>query len=405
MNTSHENDSPEMDSWFPICRVDVHNSPSYVQEENQRSMGSRSSLPAYGSYAIHPFVPDQDTQEDDIDRLFVEVTKGNDNAVTLHKVALCFVQSSQDIGGRTTNVSSPWTWRDHTVEATSLLLPLSCSMRASLFETQRIMFPPPGSNYWKRMFMTADPRGESFEILSIALRWKPSSGTFSLFDGKRISLQLLGTNKVGGAFQSVVLSVTIVAPHLQNFYDERDALLFYMARGLQNGMVQTFLRFLDRDIARFASVITYSTREMDVQVGNNLEDVDLDEANITGRVRNDPSSTRKENQVYMEYGTAEATEEVIEDFDAADRPTQYRIRPARVRELSRFPVFAAGTDLEDELCSICQCNFEAGQDVRKLVCIGRHMFHRGCIDEWLLTSFSCPIDRTDFTKAIDEETC
>ncbi|KAF8342184.1 uncharacterized protein EI90DRAFT_3285286 [Cantharellus anzutake] len=50
-----------------------------------------------------------------------------------------------------------------------------------------------------------------------------------------------------------------------------------------------------------------------------------------------------------------------------------------------------------ETCPICIVDFENGDDVRVLPCEGKHRFHQGCVDQWLLElSTSCPICRADF---------
>lgn len=55
---------------------------------------------------------------------------------------------------------------------------------------------------------------------------------------------------------------------------------------------------------------------------------------------------------------------------------------------------------EKELqCSICLCEFEGEEEVRRLPC--KHYFHRGCIDGWLRISRACPMCNTDIAKALD----
>ncbi|KAF9049771.1 hypothetical protein BJ165DRAFT_947767 [Panaeolus papilionaceus] len=50
-----------------------------------------------------------------------------------------------------------------------------------------------------------------------------------------------------------------------------------------------------------------------------------------------------------------------------------------------------------ETCPICIVDFEEGDDLRVLPCEGKHRFHQGCVDPWLLKlSSSCPICRQDF---------
>ena len=47
-----------------------------------------------------------------------------------------------------------------------------------------------------------------------------------------------------------------------------------------------------------------------------------------------------------------------------------------------------------ETCPICIVDFEEGDDLRVLPCEGKHRFHQGCVDPWLLElSSSCPLCR------------
>lgn len=44
-------------------------------------------------------------------------------------------------------------------------------------------------------------------------------------------------------------------------------------------------------------------------------------------------------------------------------------------------------------CTICLCEFEDGEDVRRLPCM--HLFHVPCVDQWLGLNKRCPICRVD----------
>ena len=58
---------------------------------------------------------------------------------------------------------------------------------------------------------------------------------------------------------------------------------------------------------------------------------------------------------------------------------------------------AAMADLDgdqEEQCPICLIEFEEGDDIRVLPCEKEHVYHKTCIDPWLLdVSSSCPLCR------------
>jgi len=51
----------------------------------------------------------------------------------------------------------------------------------------------------------------------------------------------------------------------------------------------------------------------------------------------------------------------------------------------------ARTPLDQTDCMVCLCSFEEGESVRLLPC--NHIFHTGCVDEWLGRDAHCPICR------------
>lgn len=48
---------------------------------------------------------------------------------------------------------------------------------------------------------------------------------------------------------------------------------------------------------------------------------------------------------------------------------------------------------EKEKCTICLCEYESNEHVRRLPCM--HLFHLQCIDQWLPSNKKCPICRVD----------
>merc|ERR1712125_78940 len=62
---------------------------------------------------------------------------------------------------------------------------------------------------------------------------------------------------------------------------------------------------------------------------------------------------------------------------------------------SSAPV-AGGTTEVCTSCMVCLADFTKGEWCRRLPC--RHVFHQGCIDEWLTRANSCPICKGPATK-------
>ncbi|XP_054719013.1 E3 ubiquitin-protein ligase arkadia-C-like [Uloborus diversus] len=53
-----------------------------------------------------------------------------------------------------------------------------------------------------------------------------------------------------------------------------------------------------------------------------------------------------------------------------------------------------------EKCTICLCEFEDDEDVRRLPCM--HLFHIECVDQWLTTNKRCPICRVDIEEHLKD---
>lgn len=51
-------------------------------------------------------------------------------------------------------------------------------------------------------------------------------------------------------------------------------------------------------------------------------------------------------------------------------------------------------------CSICTCEYESGDDIRRLNRC-RHEFHETCIDTWLAARNNCPVCRTEVIASIN----
>lgn len=56
---------------------------------------------------------------------------------------------------------------------------------------------------------------------------------------------------------------------------------------------------------------------------------------------------------------------------------------------------------QEEYCVLCLSGIEEGSEVRDLKC--RHLFHRGCLDRWLLLAATCPLCRCRLLLAAWED--
>lgn len=73
------------------------------------------------------------------------------------------------------------------------------------------------------------------------------------------------------------------------------------------------------------------------------------------------------------------------------------------KRLARSNSSLDGDSNEDntEKCTICLCEFEEGEDVRRLPCM--HLFHVSCVDQWLTTVKFCPLCRVDIEAQVESK--
>jgi hypothetical protein len=64
-----------------------------------------------------------------------------------------------------------------------------------------------------------------------------------------------------------------------------------------------------------------------------------------------------------------------------------------IRDLKSLTI-SSGTVLRYDDCFICFKEFESGEDVRELSCLGRHVFHESCLRGWFKHKSICPLCKT-----------
>lgn len=70
--------------------------------------------------------------------------------------------------------------------------------------------------------------------------------------------------------------------------------------------------------------------------------------------------------------------------------------------LDSFPCFKISSpqDLKehDELCVICQCNYEMDDTLMTLPCV--HSYHKDCVSKWLAENSVCPLCKEDLHQFV-----
>ena len=80
------------------------------------------------------------------------------------------------------------------------------------------------------------------------------------------------------------------------------------------------------------------------------------------------------------FGAAELPGLTDEQIEASTE----LLKPAEVAKLT-----------DDITCSICICEFEEGEAVRRLPCHHLHIYHTECVDQWFQQSRLCPMCKQD----------
>lgn len=62
---------------------------------------------------------------------------------------------------------------------------------------------------------------------------------------------------------------------------------------------------------------------------------------------------------------------------------------------------SANLTTEDDSCAVCLENYKDGENIRILSC--KHLFHRTCIDPWLLNHRTCPMCKSNVLKSLGVE--
>jgi len=72
------------------------------------------------------------------------------------------------------------------------------------------------------------------------------------------------------------------------------------------------------------------------------------------------------------------------------------LSPSEIRSLEGEGACVSNSARDSQECSICLCSLQHGESIRRLARCG-HVFHRSCVDLWLLRCSECPLCKTSVT--------
>ncbi|XP_046848077.1 RING finger protein 11-like [Xenia sp. Carnegie-2017] len=97
--------------------------------------------------------------------------------------------------------------------------------------------------------------------------------------------------------------------------------------------------------------------------------------------RGEPPPPYQEDPPYSYYIQSQRAPHLLSE--------EQQIRLAqRLGLIQHLPVGKYDETKKKRECAICMVDFEFGDEIRFLPCM--HIYHKECIDDWLIRSFTCP---------------
>lgn len=145
---------------------------------------------------------------------------------------------------------------------------------------------------------------------------------------------------------------------------------------------------VQHDASLFLYATPPTTHQPQVHLSIGLSPTEIDLSSHTSNLITRLNHFVRVIEASSSNGNRGATQDIIERNTF---PHKYK----RVRRIS------STDDDESEKCTICLCQFEVENDVRRLPCM--HLFHLDCVDQWLVTNKHCPICRVDIETHLNKD--
>lgn len=291
----------------------------------------------------------------------------------------------ENVNGQIYNVSSPRPLPSESLLSTSIAIPLQGILAPIDDLLRAVIFPPRRSRSWSNSYPAYQSVGGDISSLSLRLNWISRNGR-SVFDPTRISYELHGIENGDGTFVSIVLILTVFSERCANNVEPSLEHSITLSQLLNRRSLHAVHGLRQWNQSLVSELRLYGNGNHDMFITNGSE------LNVDGPVgiQLAPSEATHDNVA--------PSADIEGEIQPSSVPFSYRVRGAQPLEMERFPVFQITVGVVGRICPICQCQFLEGQEARRLPCgTVHHEFHIDCIDGWMSYTFTCPVDRTDFS--------
>lgn len=369
---------------------------SSTQPSTSHASGSQNVTPLDSNPQLYGATSGESPEEGNRDYFSLDVSEGGRRDITYSLQVSCET-TTEEVRGRQLQISRPLPTPAGDMSSLSVVIPLRGILGPCDDLVREVIFPPRRSRSRRNSYAIHDfETGEPYS-LDITLTWFSRSGRSTVFDSSRISYEIQGVDNGDGTFSSVVFFFTIFNEVYDHSYASSLAHSGRMSRAIVGLPLQAIRERQERNPRSVGEVMFHSNGSYQVLLDNRFgPSID---GTLDRRIRFVGGSPEESAVLYQEtpLGNSQPMPQSPSELEPGGS-FHYRVRGAASQEMLQFPAYRVTPAMIGKICPVCQCEFLESEEVRKLPCTRvQHEFHKECIDKWMALTFTCPVDRTDFS--------